>query len=229
MASNAQITASLMEELGKTAPALRRKISSRVGDVTLELLQQNEGRFSSLVRTQTISVTAGTKEYRIRSDYNTARKTMYEVDVNNDYVARVRIVSKAEMFNRYAEDAHTDENMAYIQFFERGPNDDSTANRGYYLVLGEEPVADVSYLFEYYRTPTTSDTDIIRKESIIKHGVRAAMPREFESAQMEATVYLRMLRGFREKPERFVTDTIMTPSKRIGDHNKRMYGISRGD
>ena len=228
MASRDAITEDLLIESGRQGTAARRKIDQKVGDVTLELLQQNEGRFRALEKTQTISVVVSTtlagRQYKLDSKFNTAKDTMYEQDlVTGDFKNKITILTEAEVFERLSNAGPTSSLMGYIKYLTS-----HSSGRGQYLVLSQNPTETKSYIFQYYRAPTPDDTDVIRKTSIIKHGVRGSLPEYFEDSDLELKIYFSMLGGFRESPERFVTDLIMTPPPRIALHNQKMHDISQG-
>lgn len=223
MASRAFIVDGLLRETGKTSPAVRADIDRKVGEITLELLSQNDGRFKGLEKTQVISVVADTQQYKLNADFFTAKKSFHEVDSDGNFVAKLSIVSKSELFNRKTEDAYAGIKLGYIEFLTSGPS-----GRGYYMHLGADPTDTATYHFDYYREPTTADTDIIRKIVILQHGVRASLPQYFENAEYEAGIYVRRLQGFKESPDINVTDAMITPNPRIAKHNQRMHKIGQG-
>ena len=223
MSSRATITDELLVESGRQGTATRRKIDQKVGGITLELLQQGDGRFRGLSKSQTISVLADTTQYKLDSSFNTAKKTMFEQNTDGTFKNKVSILAKAEVFERKSNDGPTSALMGYIELLTSHAD-----GRGYYLTLSEKPTAATTYNFEYYREPTANDSDVIRKPEIIKHGVRGNLPEYFENSDIQLRIYLQRMEGFRESPERFVTDFIMTPAPRIGQHNKSMHDISQG-
>lgn len=223
MATTSQIVDELMTEANKTTTAVRKQIEQAVGDIVLELLQQNDGRFRGLEKTQSITVTSGVKQYKLNSDFNTAKRTFHEVNSDGDFVAKCECLSKAEIFSRKAEGGHLTYRFGYIEF-----EASHSSGRGYYLTLAEEPTGTAYFEFEYYREPTREDADIIRKPSIVKHGVRGRMPRLFDTAEADLGIYLRRIQGFKESPERFVTALIVTPPPRVAKRNRFFHDIGRG-
>ncbi len=223
MASRAFIVDGLMREAGKTSPKVRGLIDLKVGEITLELLSQNSGRFRGLEKTQAISVVANTQQYLLNADFFTAKKSFHQVDGDGNFMARLSIVSKTELFDRKSAKAYSGIALAYIEFLEYGPN-----GRGFYLHLGTDPTGTATYHLDYYREPTTADTDLIRKVTILQHGVRASLPQYFVNAEYEAAIYIRRLQGFKESPDTHITDAVVTPNPRIAKHNQRMHDIGQG-
>lgn len=224
MASRALITDSLVAESGKVAPNVRKRIEEKVGEITVELLQQSEGRFKGLLREQAFTTVIDVVEYILNSDFNTAQGTYHEVDSNGVFKRQLTIVSKSEMFHRRTEKAYASVRLSYIDFLEAG-----VSGRGYYLVLGDKPTEAAFFRIPYFREATENDTDVIRKVAIVKRGVRGSLPSLFPNeAQIDAEIYLRHLQGFREKREKFNTTTIMTPSSRTGNFNRRMHKYGQG-
>jgi hypothetical protein len=223
MASTAQIVEDILVEIGKRGTAVRRKVETAVNDTVVDMLQQNDGRFRGLAKTQTINVLADTVEYKLNADFNTAKDTFAEYDSDDEFVARVFVLTKSEIHNRLAEGAPVHRLMSYIEFYESHTN-----GRGNYLILSQDPTTTHIYKFDYYREPTPEDTDIIRKTAILKHGIRGRLPDYYEQAEYESAIYLRMLQGFRESAERFVTDMIITPPARIGANNDLSHKVGSG-
>lgn len=222
MATTATILEELIAEIGKDSPLIRQKIESKIGDVVLEILSQNEGRFKALEKTQSISVLVDVTRYKLNSDFNTAKDTFYEVDSLGEFVARCHIVSKSDAFSRLADEGVVGPRICYVEF------DSATATRGWYLVLTQKPKTAVTYKFDYFRTPATSDTDVIKKHAAIKHGVRGMSPEHFSNSQAEITIYVRMLSGIKESPDKWVTDAQVLPPARFVAHNQFMHKIGGG-
>lgn len=224
MASRALLTDSLVAETGKVAPSIRKRIERKVGEITMELLQQNEGRFKGLLREQAFTTVIDVVGYILNSDFNTAQGTYHEVDSDGVFKRQLTVVSKNEMFHRRTELAYASIRLAYIDFLEAGID-----GRGYYLILGDKPKEAAFYRFPYYREATENDTDVIRKVAIVKRGVRGSLPDLFPAeSQLDAEIYLRHMQGFKERREKFNTTTIMTPSSRTGEYNRRMHKLGQG-
>ena len=223
MASTAQITEDLLIEIGRRGTAVTREVESAVRDTVVDLLEQAEGRFRGLEKTQTISIVSGTKEYKLNADFGTTKDSFAEYNSDGDFAGKVYIFTKSEVQNRLSESAPTSRRMGYIQFYES-----HASGRGSYLILSVEPTESVTFEFDYYRNPTPDDTDIIRNTSILKHGARGRLSKYFDDAEYNMGIFLRMRSGFRETPERVVTDMIITPSARTGTHNKLLHKAGAG-
>lgn len=224
MASNAAIVEELMRECGKTSDAVRNRISQKVGEVVTEILQQNEGRFKGLFKSETITVTATERYYRLPSDFHSPSDTFHEVDSDGDFVSRVTLSTKSEIFGRKEEGITAGEKMAYVEFLESH----GTTGRGWYLVLADAPTESKSYVFDYYREATANDADIIRKSVAIKHGTRGQMPDLFPGWQAEQAIYLSMLNGIMERPDKYTSGLIIKPGKRTRNLNRKMHDIGQG-
>lgn len=225
MASKAHLVGLLLKESGKDSPTVQKEIEQKVGEITVELLQQNDGRFKGLLREQTITVAVGTSAYLLNPDFHTAMKTAHEVNSAGKVVRKLTVISRAEYISRLDEGAYAGELMAYIDFLEDGPQE-----RGYYLIFGDTPTATAIYKFPYYREPTENDADVIRKFNIVKRGVRGSLPHLFPTtALLDAEIYLRHLEGFKERAEKFRTTAgIIVPAPRVGAFNRRMNDIGQG-
>lgn len=224
MATRAQIVQELLTEFDKNTPAAATKIDLKVGDITLELLNLNGGRFKDLERSTTLTLVSGTTEYLLPDDFNTAKKTHSEVDSEGKFIAECTVVSKAAVHRRIAEGQYRGYRIGYIAEL-------ATADiPGKYLILGADPEETTYWEFDYYRTPTKEDTDIIRNIDILKDGVRAGLP-EFVGPQMAVIYqgkYEREKQGFREDPEKNLTQIQTQPARRVGRHNQKMQRIGQG-
>ncbi len=223
MASTDVIVEELMREFGKSSSNIRMRIEEKVGDIVVDLLTQNDGRFKSLEKTQTISIVVGTKEYRLPVDFNTAKKTFYEVNSDGNIIEECSIVPKANIHRRKMEGRYAGYRIGRIQHF-----DSHEDGRGMYLVLADESPENTTFEFDYYRMPTKTDTDLIRSPDIIKTGVRKSFPEYNINANYDLEIYLRMKSGFKENPEKFNTTITINPSRRAGSHNRSMRDIGNG-
>ncbi len=225
MASKAEITQSLLTEFGKQDDAVRIQVEQWVGEVTVDLLSQNQGRFEKLLKSQTITVVDGTSAYKLNSDFNTVHPVFYQVDSSGNYVRKLSVFTKAEVFERKSSDAYNGPRMGFVEY--QGDGDDGP---GFYLVLGDEPSADDAgtYVLFYYRTSTENDTEIIRNDSIIKMGVRGLAVDYNQNAPVHAATFLNMRRGFVEDPSKRSHGMAIRPSKQTQGHNHRMRRIGEG-
>lgn len=223
MASKAVVVDDLARELDVTTPTALDEIEQTVGDITLDLLSQNDGQFKGLQVYTDIVVTVGNTAYLLPADFNTALETFYEMNSDGEYVGEVDVISKEEMFRRKSDNAYAGRKLSYIEFRYNG-----SSGRGWYLVLGAEPSETATYRFDYYRQATSDDTDIIRNVEILKTGCRGKLTKYNQNAQQDRVIYLRMREGFRENPQKTVTKSIMTPSRPTGLHNRLMNKIGRG-
>ena len=222
--SPAAVVQMIMEEFGKKDADLQKRVAIAVGDVTIDLLSQNDSRFRKLQKTYTITISAGTKSYILPSDFKTAQKKFIQVDSSGDFVAELEIVTERDILIRQAEDTEVSTRSAFIEY--RADGDDGP---GQYLVLGAEPESTGYYKFYYYRVPTAADTDIIDNVTILKTGVKAKFPVNNPLAGQDIIIYEKMKSGFIETPDTHTTQMVMRPSSRVSKHNKMMHDIGRGN
>lgn len=226
MATKSKITSDILAEIGKDSPVLRRKVETLVGDITVDLLNQNYGRFSRLEKTIDITLLSGDKYYKLPNDFNTVKKTFFQVDSMGEFIARCEIQAEVEVFANIADGEYTGIRLAYIKELDRDHADDGA---GTYLIIASEPTETIYYRFTYYRMPTENDTDLIRSEKIIKTGVRAELPEYYEKAEYYSAIYEEKMKpNFKEGKSRRKTVNIIRPSRRIAAMNKRMYNIGQG-
>lgn len=223
MATSAHIVQSLMDEFGKTSSAARGQIEAWVGGITVDLLSQNDGRFSKLKKSQSITIAVDTREYKINSDYNTAHKNFYQVDSDGDFTRRLTVVSEAEILERKQQDKYAGIKMAYVEY-----QTDGDDGPGYYLVLGEDPDAAGYYKFQYYRKPTERDTDLILNPEIVKMGVRGSANQYNPHSEIDMATYMRMRSGFSERPGKHIKSMTVRPHRGIRTHNRNMQTIGKG-
>lgn len=224
MATRAVVVEELLRESGKTTEAVRRRIDDKVAAITVEILQQNEGKFKGLLKSFEFTTEVGERFYRLPPDFYSASDTFHEVDpTTREFVGRLTITTKAEIFDRKAEDVYAGDRMAFVEFLE-----DHADGRGWYLVLADDPEDARDYVLDYYRAATSSDTDIIRKVEILKRGVRGELPDLYVTAMEDKAVYLRMLSGVIERSNRFVPAMVIKPNKRVREHNRRMRRYGQG-
>lgn len=220
MASRAEITADLLEEFGKSSDAARAKIDRWVGDITVDLLSQNEGRFKGLKIDYHITVSTSEKAYKLPANYNSAIKDFVQLDSNGDFVDKLMIVSETTLWERRNQGYYAGAKLAYIAYLPDG--DDGP---GWYLILGDEPGAAGTYRFSYYRKPTANDTNVIINTNIIKEGVRSKAAEYYPNWSVSAGTYARMRQGFKEHPERHGVAPKVYPNLKTRQHNDMMYRI----
>jgi hypothetical protein len=212
-----------MEEFGKKSPDFRTRLELLAGNITVDLLSQNEGRFRGLDRTQLITAQSGDSRFRLNADFNTAKKTFFQVDSAGTFIAECALVSKAEIHRRIVEGRYSGYRLGYVV------NDAEGEEEGlWYLVLAETPSDTTYYEFDYYRQPTSNDTHIIRNPEIIKQGIRSRLADINPNVQNDSITYERMRQGFIEDPEKYATNIDLLPPRRTMRHNAQMYDIGKG-
>ena len=225
MASLSKVTNDIMQEIGKTSSTLRIKIEGYVGDVTVDLLSQNQGRFTRLEKSLDISFAVGVKYYKLPANFNTIKDTFFQVDSTGEFIAKCRVRTKSEIYRNIEDSEYSGVKAAYIQELNRDHGPDGA---GLYLILASEPTEIVYYNIEYYRFPLTTDTDIIKNVKLVKNGVRAELPDYFDKAEIYSHIYENGKMRFKENKRRRKTVSVLMPSKRAGQHNKRMRNIGGG-
>lgn len=224
MASKSRVVDTLLLDAGKTDPGTRGRIERKVGEITLELLTQNEGRFSGLSRSDQISILTTSTKYKMQPDFFAIAPTGAELDSDGEYVDTIIIVSKAEILGRKRDGAAYNARLCWIEKLQDGPN-----GRGWYLCLAADATADVTYEIDYFREPTENDVDEVADEALLKAGVRAGLPDLFPATyERDEYKYLKRLPDHRESTGRFVTRIVMVPSKIAAKKNKLQHTIGRG-
>jgi len=224
MASVSYLADILMQECGKTAPDVRLRIEQKIGEVTLEILQESEGRFKKLDRKVNISIVAGTKRYLLPSDYFTVKREFIEVNSDGDFLRRVYVVSEMEVYTRMEGESNLSVSYCWIEFDESG-----AGGRGYYLNLAVEPTEASIYRFSYYRQPTESDAEVIDSFTLIKRGVRGNLPDLFpKNAEVDLQIYVGRLGRSGEDPGQHTTETVVHPGRRAQRRNRFQHQIGRG-
>lgn len=223
MASKPLLVSELMEEFGKKSPDFRARLELLAGNITVDLLSQNEGRFRGLDRSQLITAQSGDSRFRLNSDFNTAKKTFAQVDASRVFVAECAIVGKGEVHRRITEGRYSGHRLAYVV------NDAEGEEEGLWcLVLASAPSETTYYEFDYYRQATANDTHIIRNPEIIKAGIRSRLADLNPNVQNDVVIYERMKQGFVEDPEKYATNIDLLPPRRTMRHNAQMYDIGKG-
>ena len=225
MANASKIIDDLMNEWGKSGPELAMRLEQKIGEVTVDLLSQNEGQFKGLEKTQAISIAVDQKEYLLNADFNTAQKNFYEVDDDGDPVREIFVVTKKEMFNKLLNDSSLATDLVYVKQHDTGYNGDGP---GWYLILPTEPSETTTFEFTYYRFPVAGDTRLIRNETILKTGVKREFPEHNLAWQTDTLIYNKMRGGFKENPDKFKTRSVTLPNDRTQRHNRMLHKIGRG-
>lgn len=224
MASKSFILDSLLNECGKDSPQVREQMSQKIGEITLELLSQNRGKFFGLKKVTTLSITADTTQFKLPADYHTISIDSCEVNVTTGaYIQDVHVLEKSDIRERIRESAHYDCHYGYIEKLEAGPE-----GRGFYLTLAVASTQVRSFEIEYFRRPTENDTDVIVEYTLIQRGVRAQYPSLFKTAEVDRHIYVARLPRFVEKRQRNVTGSYVLPPKRIQRHNKNQHRRGAG-
>lgn len=221
MASNAQLTAELMDEFDSVDPQVRQKVENHVGGATVDILLQNDSRFRRLKKYSTITLTETYDNYRLPSDFRSIAGRAIMVDANGLLIKRFEVVSSNLFFDRKTDPQYGGDDYAYI---ENRP--DGRSGPGDYLVLNEAP-DDTAYLkVFYYRKPTEQDTDIIEHTEAIKEYVRSQI---LPDGPKHLVTYERMKSGIIETASEITTGLLLRPSKQQMEHNRRMreYGRRR--
>lgn len=225
MASRPVIVADMLREFGKDTPAAMAKIDQIVGDVTIDLLSQNEGRFKKLSRSATLTFVTDQIETILPADFNSIKQTFAEVDSEGKFIAECHVLAKAAVFRRLAEGRYAGYRLAHIE-----EQTDDVNGPGYYLVVADAPSETKYFSLDYYRKPTGNDTDIITNVDAIKNGIRSRVGEWIGKDQSSyyQEIYFRMRSGFAEEPEKTVTDIVTEPNRRVARHNQKMHNIGSG-
>lgn len=224
MANKSAVVEDLMTELGKSSVLARDKITQAVGEITLDLLSQNHGRFTALEKKQTITINTTDTAYKINDDFNTVKPPAIQVNSSGAYIRHTDIVSISEYYERQADTAaYPGEYYARIEYLTNqsdGPGD--------YLIFGAAPDATGYMEMFYYREPRGNDTGFIKNEFILKTGCRSRLSEFNPNWETDLKIYVRMREGFRENLTRKTTQLVLRPSPRIRDHNQMMHDIGQG-
>ena len=229
MASKAQIVDELMLRIGKSGAKVRQTLETHVGDVTVDLLNQEEGRFKALKRQTTITISTSYDHYKLPTDYGTASKTFVQVDVDDDFVRRLVIESQEAVYSRMEHDEYSGVHVGWVDYLTTGSAARGYTGPGWYLRLPTEPDDTGYYKFFYYRAPTPEDTNLIRNTSIVKMGVMGRLPLNWNpNAPNDSATYGRMKSGFKESVQRHQPNIKIHPNARTRRHNAQMHVIGKG-
>lgn len=226
MATAAEITQELMEEIGKMSPDVETSLLRAVEDVTVDLLSQNEGRFEGLRRRQEITIDSTKSQYRLNSDCNAVKSPCIRKNSSGTIVGEIDIITDDDYNYRVMEGttrypANTFARTEYLENGSDGP--------GFYLVFSDELTDAGTLEVPYYRYAKETDTGLIRNTSIVKAGVRGRRPAYWPAVHYaEMGAYLRMRSGFKESPGKKKTKARVLLSKKKRQFNRRQDRIARG-
>ncbi len=229
MASKAQIVDEIMLDIGKSTPKVREKVEQHVGDVTVELLSRQKGRFKCLAKDTTLTLNTSYDHYKLPRDYGAASKTFVQVDENDDYVRTLKIESEEAVYERMRKGEYAGVWIGWIKHLTEGDTARGYSGRGWYLRLPTEPSDTGFYKFYYYRDPTEEDTDLIRNQTIVKKGAMGRLSRSLNpETDRDAGTYQNMMRGFKEDITRHQPEVKIHPNERTRRHNAMMHRRGRG-
>jgi hypothetical protein len=211
-----QAVMELAQEFDVTDPGVISEIQSHVQDVTVQILSQNDGRFSVLESDEVLTITANTEDFLLPPEFNTAQDNNYIVDANSAYIADFNLVTKKEHFRRLREGTYETSRHGFII-----AKDSPTP--GLYLRLGTVWTEDGYIQLFYYRKATGWDTDLIKEPSLVKDGVRERMPNHCPSFQYAGQRYQRSLPKYREGTETRVGQITLRPGYRTRRLNRLMH------
>lgn len=224
MASKSVLVDELMTELGKKSSLVRKKIDQIVGEVTLDLLSQNNGQFSALEREQAITTNTSDLAYKLNTDFNAVKPPAYLTDVNGKFSTEFAIVSLSEFMIRQGDTSrYPGASYARIEYLtdqDNGPGD--------YLILGTEPDSIQYVRLPYYRKPKETDTHLIRNETIVKIGAKSKLPEFNEAWSRDQVIYFKMRSGFKEDISKKTTELVLRPSSHTRTFNESMHNIGSG-
>jgi len=223
VASTDQIVEDLMLESGKSGHTARQRIELIVGEVILEVLGRNDGRFEGLRETIGYSVLKDVKHYKLPGNFNTPSKSFLQVNSDDEFIAECYIVQKMDVIRNLADSGYVGPRQAYIERLKAGPG-----GPGLYLVFGDELTETAYYQMDYYRKATTSDGDVVRKDGIVKDGARGKLPVYWPLPNDFAGMYAGQLRGFKESPRRMATTISFSPSRQTKRLNRKQHHIGGG-
>ncbi len=223
MATITELSAKIMEDLGKTTPRVKARVDSLIGSLTIDLLSQGEGRHSGLRKRQDITLNLTRAEYKLFLDFNTPKSPMIEVNSDGIYIRKIDIVSEDEFFERQGNMAlYPRETYARIEELEDGYD-----GKGYYLILGKIPTEVAYYRLSYYRRAMREDVDLIRNPTILEFGVKGLMPDLNINAQTDVGTYFNMRKGFKDDSGKLTTPMFRN-SRASQKHNRQMHRIGKG-
>lgn len=225
MASTLELIQALAQEFGKQSPEVLRDIEQKIGEITIDILSQNDCRFAGLRKSQTVTVTAGTTSYKINADFASLGRYPTIVDSNGDFVDKFTIVDEGEFVARADQGGYATKRFGRIEARDQG-----ASGPGFYLELAED-WGETGYIkIPYYRKPTATDTELINNLACVKNGVRQFFGQFIgsEKADIAARVYLGQRSGIKESAARTTTGLFVKPPIRTQKHNLLMHKVGRG-
>lgn len=221
MAARSHIVEEMLTEFGVMSDAVRQRIDSAIGDITIDILCQNNSRFRKLSKTDTITIGTTTNAYKLPVDFKTAKKQCMFVDSDGDFIKKLEIVTEAEFYNRKSNPDYTGNWYAYTETRQ-------IDSPGEYLVLNATPIETGYIKVFYYRHPNANDTDLIDNPSLIKAGVRTMFPEYVQEHQSSFFIYENMKQNVLENPSQRSTNMSIKPTKRQQNRNRLNYRIGKG-
>ncbi len=223
MATRAEITQEMMEEFGKSSPDVRVQVERVVGEITVDILSQNDCRFHRLSAKSRLTGVIGATSSKLPGDFAATKPTFREVDVDGEFVAEREICDENLFYGRMNDADYEGLKYSYVEY-----RPDGTSGPGDYLVFADAFTETTYFDFPYYRKPTPDDTDIILNIRAVKEGVRSAFPEYTAQAANSLVIYEKMKSGIGDSPILRATHLSMEPSKRVKKHNRFMRKIGRG-
>lgn len=224
MASNSQLTQEIMDDIGKSSMQVRRNVQRLVGDITVDILSQNESRFTRLGKNETLTYTTDDIAKKVPGEFASARPVSLIIDSDEEFVAEIEVVTENTFFQRKGDVNYTGSVYAYIE------NRTGDQGPGEYLVLNASPSATLYIKFMYYREPLRTDTDIITNTMAVKEGVKGSLTSsDYPDTDKSMAIYMRMKPGIKESPTARSTHIAITPSPPTRRLNKQMHNIGRGN
>lgn len=224
MGSKLEIVQTLALEFGKSSPEVLAQIESKVGEITVDILSQNDCRFAGLRKWQRITVGAGTKAYKVNADLASVGRHAKIVNVNGDFLYKFTIVDEGEFIEREDKAGYATTRYGWIEARDQGDQ-----GPGFYLVLATDWQATGYIKMPYFRSPTENDTALIRNTSAVKDGVRQYFPQYVgeEKAALFGRVYSGKRKSIKESPDRVATGLHVKPPRRVQAGNRLMHKIGR--
>lgn len=222
MSTNAEMTEIMMDDIGKSSLQVRKRVTAAVGETTVDLLSQNDGRFRRLAKFTTITLNTTDTVYKLPSDFHTV-KNIVEQNADGDFLRKIEIVSDTEFHGRAGNTDYGGQYYCYIEYRRTG-----ASGPGEYLILSEVRTATAYYKFSYYRVPTANDTDIIPNDSVLKEGVRSKLGNLAADARNSLLVYTQNKPNIIESVEHVTTGLVIKPSKKSQARNRQMRKIGQG-
>ena len=227
MPSKVRVVEKLLIDAGKSDAATRREIERAVGEITLEMLEEGDGRFSDLARPQTISVTTTERYYKLNPDFFTTQDEHEVLDSDGEFSDTFTIYPKQEILRRKREGERLNCRVCHIEKLQANP--EGSGGSGWYLVLSYEAAEAATYVLEYFREPTENDVAAIKNEAMLYSGVRGMRPDIFgERSAVDMHKYLAQLPGHSEKVGRYFGAIPHRPSYRAVAVNKLQHKSGRG-